>query len=197
MKARLCFLLFTVLLALPAQGKDFGVLGVQWEIAEPNMLAQIERKLQEKGEGVGERMRAAALAYMTEPPPVQGLRETAFPQTRLFDPSIVLESDLTDQDGKVFAKAGSLVNPLEHVSLRGALAFVDGRKPAHIAWALGQSADTRIILVAGRPVDLMREHARRFWFDQQGVMVRRLGIEQIPALVSQQGSQLRVEETMP
>ena len=195
-KARLCFLLFTALLALPAQGKDFGVLGAQWEIAEPDFLVQIERKLQEKGDGVGEMMRAAALAYMTELSILcRVLRETAFPPNpACLTHLLCWRQTLLTKTAECLPERARLINPLEHVSLRGALAFVDGRKPAHIAWALGQSEDTRIILVAGRPIDLMREHARRFWFDQQGVMVRRLGIEQIPALVSQQGSQLRIEE---
>jgi conjugal transfer pilus assembly protein TraW len=35
------------------------------------------------------------------------------------------------------------------------------------------------------------------YFDQQGALTRKLGITQVPALVSQEGLQLRVDELAP
>jgi len=32
------------------------------------------------------------------------------------------------------------------------------------------------------------------FFDQQGLLVRRLGIRQVPALVTQEGKRLRIDE---
>jgi len=35
------------------------------------------------------------------------------------------------------------------------------------------------------------------YYDQQGALTRRLGITQVPALVSQEGAQLRIDELAP
>jgi conjugal transfer pilus assembly protein TraW len=50
------------------------------------------------------------------------------------------------------------------------------------------------ILVNGGPMDLMRRWKKRVYFDQGGSMVKRLGIENVPALVTQDGKRLRIDE---
>jgi conjugal transfer pilus assembly protein TraW len=35
------------------------------------------------------------------------------------------------------------------------------------------------------------------YYDQQGVLTRRLGIKQVPAIVSQEGQRLRIDELVP
>ncbi|MBK8324891.1 MAG: hypothetical protein IPL06_20020 [Betaproteobacteria bacterium] len=49
------------------------------------------------------------------------------------------------------------------------------------------------ILVAGL-LDLIRRWKRPVFFDQGGALVARLGIRHVPALVSQDGLRLRVDE---
>lgn len=52
----------------------------------------------------------------------------------------------------------------------------------------------KAILTAGSYLDLMKAWRTPVYYDQQGVLTRRLGIEQVPALVSQEGKRLRVDE---
>jgi conjugal transfer pilus assembly protein TraW len=40
----------------------------------------------------------------------------------------------------------------------------------------------------------MRAWRTPVYYDQQGVLTRRLGIQQVPALVSQEGLRLRIDE---
>ena len=40
----------------------------------------------------------------------------------------------------------------------------------------------------------MQALATPVYFDQQGALTRKLGITQVPALVSQEGAQLRIDE---
>ena len=50
------------------------------------------------------------------------------------------------------------------------------------------------ILTAGSYLNLMRSWRVPVYYDQQGLLTRRLGIRQVPALVSQDGLRLRIDE---
>ena len=101
-------------------------------------------------------------------------------------------------DGTLLAAAGTRVNPLERMTLSSDLVFVDGRRGAEIAWALAREAEgarpARIVLLAGRPLELMRRHRRPFYFDQGGRLAARFGIAATPSLVGQAGTLLRIAE---
>ena len=72
------------------------------------------------------------------------------------------------------------------------------RSAAEIAWALAREEEggrpARIVLLAGRPLELMRRHRRLFHFDQGGVLAARLRIAATPSLVGQAGTLLRITE---
>ena len=50
------------------------------------------------------------------------------------------------------------------------------------------------ILTGGSYLDLMKSWRIPVYYDQHGVLTRRLGIAQVPALVSQEGWRLRIDE---
>ena len=50
------------------------------------------------------------------------------------------------------------------------------------------------ILVGGSYLDLMQSWHVPVYYDQQGLLTHRLGITQVPALVSQEGLRLRIDE---
>ena len=52
----------------------------------------------------------------------------------------------------------------------------------------------KIVLLAGRPLDLMRLHRRPFFFDTGGRLAARFGIAATPTLVEQDGARLRITE---
>jgi conjugal transfer pilus assembly protein TraW len=90
--------------------------------------------------------------------------------------------------------AGTRVNPLDSVRLRGDLLFLDGDDPDQLAWALKQGNGAKLILVKGAPLDLMKARQRRFYFDQGGQLIAKFGIKAVPARVRQQGRVLEVSE---
>jgi conjugal transfer pilus assembly protein TraW len=93
------------------------------------------------------------------------------------------------------------VNPLDHVSLRDELIFFDGRDRRQVSFAKQTmrklKGAAKPIMVAGEPLNLMRDWKRRVFYDQGGALVRRLGIRQVPAVVTQDGKRLRVDEVLP
>ncbi len=196
-------LLLAVALPGAVSAKDLGVRGATWPVAEPDLLAQIETRLLEM-ERSGElarlerQARANARRKLEEPDPVPGIAPATRERTRWFDPAITVARDIRTPDGALIAGAGSRVNPLERMTLDRDLLFVDGRREAEIAWALARQEETgrpaKIVLLAGRPLDLMRRYLRPFFFDTGGRLASRFGLRFTPSLVEQAGSKLRIAE---
>ena len=189
----------SVLSVSSAFAADLGVRGATWPVAEPDLLAQIEARLLEmerSGElaRLHEEARARAQRQLEEPDPVPGIAPARAERSRLFDPSITVERDIRLPDGTLIAAAGARVNPLAHHVLVRDLLFVDGRREAEIAWALAHDRPAKIVLLAGRPLDLARSHGRAFFFDQGGRLAARFGLRFTPALVEQAGTRLRISE---
>ena len=191
--------------ALPGavSAKDLGVRGATWPVAEPDLLAQIEARLREMERSgalarLEQEARANARRKLEEPDPVSGIAPAREERSRLFDPAITVARDIRTADGVLIAAAGMRVNPLERMTLARDLLFVDGRREAEIAWALAREEESgrpaKIVLLAGRPLELMRRHRRTFFFDQSGRLSARLGLRFTPSLVEQAGSQLRITE---
>ena len=183
--------------------KDLGVRGATWPVAEPDLLEQIEARLlamQRSGELARQEQEARERARrkLEEPDPVPGIAPAARETSRLFDPDIVVAQDIRTPDGTLIAAAGTRVNPLERLPLTRDLIFVDGRRAAEIAWALARERETgrpaKIVLLAGRPLDLMRRHGRPFFFDTGGRLAERFAIAATPTLIEQDGQMLRITE---
>ena len=201
MKRAGAMLVAALLAGLPVavSAKDLGVRGATWSVAEPDLLAQIEARLVEM-ERSGELARLEGEAHqhvrrrLEEPDSVPDIVPATEDRSRLFDPSITVARDIRTPDGVLIAAAGTRVNPLERVELVRDLLFVDGRRPAEIAWALAHERPAKIVLLAGRPLELMREYRRPFFFDQGGRLGARFGIVATPSLVAQDGTRLRITE---
>ena len=183
--------------------KELGVRGATWPVAEPDLLVEIETRLielQRSGElaRLEEEARTRARRSLEEPEPVPGIASAREQRNRLFDPSIAVAQDIRTADGALIAAAGTRVNPLERLPLTRALIFVDGRREAEIGWALARDREmgrpVKIVLLAGRPLDLMRRHRRPFFFDTGGRLAARFGIAATPTLVEQDGVRLRLTE---
>ena len=188
-----------VLSTLPALAADLGVRGATWPVAEPDLLEEIEARLaamQRSGEmaRIEREARSRARSRLEEPGPVPGIAPAREARARLFDPGITVERDIRLPDGTLIAAAGARVNPLARHALARDLLFVDGRRETEIAWALAHERPAKIVLLAGRPLDLTRQHGRPFFFDQGGRLAARFGIAATPSLVEQAGSKLRITE---
>jgi len=193
------FVCALTLAAQPGAARDLGVRGAVWPVAEPDLLAQIEARLGAM-EASGElaRMRGEAVGRARKrieaPARVEGIGPARVRRTRLFDPSFAVERDIRTHDGALIAARGARINPLDVRPLTRDLLFIDGGRPVEVAWALRRERPARIVLVAGRPLDLMRTHGRPFFFDQGGRLTRRLGLRATPSVVTAEGSALRITE---
>lgn len=204
MAYRVSRLRFAVLYGLLAAGVARGeALGPTYPIQEPDLLKEIEQTLKEK-ERTGELARLQREAIersrrsIENPKPVDGLVRTKSPRTFYFDPTVIANRRITTPDGKVLVEAGQAFNPLDQVSLSQWLIFFDARDPAQVkmAEALIAQAEGRAkpILTGGSYIEIQKKWQRPVFFDQQGTLIRKFGIRQVPALVSQEGKRLRIDE---
>ena len=178
------------MLCTQVAAKDFGQHGPVFEIIEPSLLDTIHARLGEM-EASGEllamqsEMQATTRTYVNRPRPVLGLLKAEVEYIFEVDLTIEVSRDLADHQGRVFAAAGTRINPLQYSRFDKRIVFLDGDDPAQVAWALseGTELDTLLVLVNGAPLELMREHGRRFYFDQDGIMVERFQIARVPSEV--------------
>ena len=200
------FLVFTCA-ALIAPGstlaKDFGTQGPVWEIAEPNLLEVIQTRLlamEENGklDAMREAMQETTRAYVNRPRPVLGLLPAEEARTYEVNLSITLERDLMDHRGQVFARAGTRINPLDYSHFNQRIVVFDGDDPDQVSFALseGNELDTLLVLTNGAPLELMRAHGRRFYFDQDGQITSRFQVTRLPSVITR-GNRVMVVEEVP
>jgi conjugal transfer pilus assembly protein TraW len=188
----------------PAAGAlDLGATGPTYGIREPHLLADIQRRLREKERSgelgrLMEEARARGVESVRSPAPVSGLSVTSRTRSYYVDPTFTLDRNVVDAQGRLMFAAGTRKNPLEIVSLSKRLLFFDARDPRQVAHArrLMSTHGSRVkpILTGGSYLDLMKAWRTPVYYDQQGVLTRRLGLQHVPAVVSQEGLLLRVDE---
>jgi conjugal transfer pilus assembly protein TraW len=200
--------LLALAVSTPATAADLGVFGETRPIIETDILETIAARLRAaersgKVEALNRQFAARARKRIERPQHVAGLVRTQAPRSLLFDPSMVVPQDLKDHQGRVFARAGQRINPLERLpGFDRELIFLDGDDAAQVAFGLRRlrargQARVYLVLVSGAPLELMRRHKVPLYFDQGGALTARLGIRQVPALVAREGSRLRISEVKP
>lgn len=185
--------------------KNLGTYGETFPIHETSLLKVIKAKLQKlfesgKLEKHQDIIAKKAKEQLNRPGPVKGISKTKNPRSFTYDPSITVPYDLKDYEGRVFHRQGTRINPLDTLSFKHPFLFVDGDDEEQVAWAirLHQAANSlhkpKIILVQGTPIELFKKLNLPIYFDQLGVLIKKLGISQIPAKVSQKEKALVIEE---
>ena len=186
-----------------SEAKDYGQAAQAFPVIEPDLLSTIENRLR-RAEASGELARTNEMfakrveAKVRRPDPVTGVTPARTARSWDFDPPVTMERDIRDQKGNLIAPAGQRINPLDFVPIRQDLVFIDGDDSEQLAWATTRYTDlkAKIIFVRGSPVEQMTAKKRRFYFDQQGKLTSRFGIEHTPAVVTQAGKVMRVSEVV-
>lgn len=186
-----------------AKAVDLGIHGHTFEIQEPDLLKELEFKLQlleESGElkKHQEILRKKAEQSVRTPSPVEGITKTIKQRVFYYDPSITVPYDLKDHQGRVFHEKGTKINPLKTRSLSSSLIFIDGVDEDQVDWVketyLKPNQQSKVILTAGSPFEHMESLKEPIYFDQGGTITKKLGIKHVPAVVVQEGLKLKITE---
>ena len=208
-KLLLAFLLSVFGIAEITMANDLGKLGNTFKIEEEAFTLMMKRKLAEIDmEAEREKMQKIAIDRVENPVPVIGITGAAENRTFYFDPTYTLDEDAVLPCGRVLHKAGTKVNPLEHMDLNRRLFFIDSREASQVEWLQEQlnnplpeqkePVEDRIILVGGSVFKLKeilgQKHEDKVYFDQSGELTTRFGIKHSPAIAVQEGLKIRIDE---
>lgn len=203
-------ILILIIYPTVAFATDFGTHGASFKITEEPFIQMMKNRMEKVDiEAEKEKIQKRAKNSVENPTAVKGINPAVRNRTVYFDPSYRVEKDIVLPCGKILHKAGTRVNPLEHMQLNRRMFFVDGRNHEQIEWLKGQLdnplpkegnqiVEDRVILVGGSVFKIQDElgenHAQKVYFDQAGELTVKFGIEASPAIVIQEGLALRIEE---
>jgi len=190
----------------PLQAEDLGVIGPTYEIAERDLVEVIKdkfRRMEMTGELAkrNEEYKRRVIEGIERPKPVPGINPTKTARTFYIDPTFTLDRNVVDEKGNILYPAGTRINPFDYDRMSKALLFFDGRDKKQVEFARRFMAESKTpvkpILVGGEPLRLMREWKMDVFYDQGGALSKRFSITQSPAVVTQEGKRIRVDEIRP
>lgn len=198
----------SIVLALacrPVLAVDCGTQGSLYPIQEQSALAWLSERLhhlQRTGEltKLEHAFKARVLASLERPKAVFGLTPTLIPKQWTKALTVTVHSDIQDAHGGVIYPAGTTLNPLANTLAHShkRLLFFDGDDQQQLSWALKRYHEhptlTKLVLVNGPVLQLIRTHAIPFYFDQTGRLSAYFGFQHIPAMVYQKDQQLMIAE---
>jgi conjugal transfer pilus assembly protein TraW len=179
------------------------VVGTTYEILEADLLEEIMaklRRMEKSGELAKkqEQWKEQAIRSIEQPRGAEGLGVAMTNRSYVYDPSVTTTAPLMDALGVIIIPAGTRSNPLDYVNFGNPMVFFDGRDGRQVEMIRNLYAQRRgeldLVMVAGGPLDFQRKWKTRVFFDQGGSLVRQMGIRNVPALVSQDGKVLRIDE---
>ena len=142
-----------------------------------------------------ERLRSAQARY--QPANLQALPRATKDATTMVDLTHTLEQDVQDANGQVLYPAGFTFNPLQYVSLSGALVVIDGSDPEQVAWFKGSpygSNRRALLLLSGGLAAALRDGLQRPVAYLTQDIAQRLQVRAAPSVVVERDNQLVIRE---
>ena len=182
--------------------ENLGVVAKTYPITEPDMIEWIKQRattMMENGQWNAIQQQAIANVKnkINNPTPVEGITDAVADKTWYYKPMIEVKQNLTDGNGRIIAKAGTY-NALRYKPFDIQLLFINGNNKKQVNWAIKQNnkdgVRTKIILTQGSFMKLDKKHKIWFYYDQSGKYTQKLNITHVPAIVIQDGEQLKISE---
>ena len=189
------FLVQLLPMAIQASGKDLGVHGKLYEIKEEDMLSWVKKKaggidmraLRESMEKRLEKSYARHSSVSLDVPTVEEER------VRYVDPSVKVRNPLYDHTGRMIFPAG-VVNPLDHVSLSKSILILREDQLERALEKIIEKREKLILLLTDGNIQKASSLAEQIVYKATPFMIRRLQIEKVPSLVTQEGQKLMIKE---
>lgn len=184
------------------QANSFDAIGKTYDIAERNALTWIASRLadmEQNGEIAKQQelLQQKAFALIARPKKVENLQKTSRTRVFEYDLTVTVPYDITDYIGNVIHFAGTKINPLETLMTQKSLLFFDGDDSEQVTWALNEKKArglAKLVLVNGSVSEISLAQGVSVFFDQAGRLVKKFGIQQVPAIVEQRGHRLMISE---
>ncbi len=186
--------LFPVIKA-EASGKDLGVHGKLYEIKEESMLSYVKRKageidLRALWESMVKKIEESYAGHSLVSLDVPSATEE---RVRYIDPSVVVRNPLYDHTGKMISPAGT-VNPLDHISLSKSIIVLREDQLKRALKKISGNGEKPILILTDGDIRRASSLAGEVVYKASPFILRRLQIEKVPSIVTQEGQKLRVKE---
>ena len=178
-----------------ATGKDLGVHGKLYEIKEEDMLSYVRRKageidMQTFQESMEKKLKESYARHFFVSLDVPSATEE---RVRYVDPSVNVRNPLYDHTGAMIFPAG-VVNPLDHVPLSKSILLLREDQMKRALEETDKRGEKPILLLTDGDVRRASSLAGRMVYKASPFMLKRLKIEKVPSLVTQEERKLRIEE---
>ena len=178
-----------------SSGKDLGVHGKLYEIKEEDMLSYVKRKageidMRELRENMEKKLEESYAEHSSVSLDVPSATEE---RVRYVDPSVIVRNPLRDHTGKIISLGGT-VNPLDHVSLSRSILVLREDQIKKTLEEISKNGEKPILILTDGDIQRASSLAGQIVYGASPFMLRRLQIEKVPSLVTQDGRKLRVEE---
>jgi conjugal transfer pilus assembly protein TraW len=189
--------------SMPLLAKDFGQRGQVYPIIETNFLDYIYQRLktyQDTGKlaEIKVMMQNKVEQTVVRPRGIN-LMPAVKVRVRNYDPSLMLDKDIKNHEGRLIASKGTVVNPLSYVTLSKQLIFINADRASELEFAKAKIKDTfnnKIILVNGNVKEANQVIGAPVYFDQAARLINRFGLEYTPSVVEQNGNMLKITEVV-
>lgn len=198
-------LLVWLLLCGSANAKDLGIFGPTYNILEADgyewIVNQRLPELEQSGEidKMHKKLQDKSRLRVENP---NGVHLPLATKVKVKRQSLIytLTSDVLDAKGRMLFNKGKTVNPADILpESNKTLLFIDGSFINQVKFAIKEHKQNnflKIVLVTGKPLELMREHGLTFYFDQHQRLIDRFQIKTLPAKVYREKSDLIIEEVV-
>lgn len=199
-------IIIMLLISPVIHAKNLGVVGQFYPIQEEDFLQFILCRLQnmqQNGEWkkLQNQFSDNVKKHADRPLPIVHISKTLSPKTWNYNPSITVPYDLQDKEGRIFARAGTTINPLKFISIHKPMLFFNGDDPEQVVWAIklnkSLNGQTKLVLVNGSIIDHEKNFHQPIYFDQAGRLTTRFHIQHVPAVAAQEGYHLKISEVVP
>lgn len=185
------------------QGGNLGHLGPTREIAEPDMIEEMKKRVASLD---FEAMKKRAMERFWSHLPTQDLPAARTYRKRTLDPTVVTTAVIRDANGEILIPAGARVNPLDALPfVHFRLVVFDARDPGQLKKAseiVASHADERVVLIASA-FDLeqgadgyrrTQEHLRAPMYALTNDIRNRFAIEKVPTVITASNGNFVIEE---
>ena len=183
----------------PTFAKDLGNYGETKEILEEDLLVYFKKKINavsiKELQMHQEKITKKVIKNIKRPKRVAGITNAKENKTWFYDPTYVVESDISDHIGNMVHKARTKLNPLDYAPFLEEWIIIDGDDLLQIEFAKNNSKpNSKIILINGTPGP--REDGLFYYFDQFGEICKQIGITKVPSIIKQSGKLIEVNEML-
>jgi conjugal transfer pilus assembly protein TraW len=184
-------------------GTSLWVVGQIYPIQEEDLFNFILHRIQamqQTGDWqkLENQFRTNVANHADRPSPLTFLSKAVEAKSWNYDPSILVPYDLKDMKGRIFAKAGTTVNPLQFITIHKTLIFFDGDDKDQVNWVAKLNekllGKTKLILVNGSVSEQIKLFHQPIYFDQMGRLASKFHLQHVPAVVKQEDKHLKISE---